>query len=124
MGHRCANAKVRLTWFSNWPNGRTDREMHYPQEVPVHECGIHPHSLPFLSSSPSCLRRGPSTYGDVKESPKDLLPEVAVTVFPARPALPVSPKTLNPLAQPSTALDAPPRQSPVEWARRRRADKE
>jgi hypothetical protein len=51
-----------------------------------------------------------------------------VTVFPARPALPAPSRTLpatvdrsRPTAQP--ALD-PARPSPVEWARRRRAEKE
>jgi len=51
-----------------------------------------------------------------------------VTVFPARPALPVPAKSLQPvdrrLAPQPTALEAPARQSPAEWARRRRAERE
>ena len=50
-----------------------------------------------------------------------------MTVFPARPALPVpskSPRLIDrPHAQPA-ALEAPPRTSPTEWARRRRAERE
>src|SRR3954466_14336819 len=58
----------------------------------------------------------------------DLLPEVVVTVFPARPALPVPSKALSPVhgtsrAAPPAAIE-PPRQSPAEWARRRRADRD
>ena len=59
----------------------------------------------------------------------DLLPEVAVTVFPARPALPVSPRALPPAVDKSRRT-APPdaievaRPNPIEWARRRRADRE
>jgi hypothetical protein len=58
----------------------------------------------------------------------DLLPEVAVTVFPARPVLPAPSKALAPLGgnrRPATpaAIEAP-RQSPAEWARRRRADRD
>ena len=57
----------------------------------------------------------------------DLLPEVAVTVFPARPALPAPSRTYPPAidsrrAAPHAELE--PRQSPVDWARRRRAEKE
>ncbi len=50
-----------------------------------------------------------------------------MTVFPARPALPVPSKSLQPvergLAQ-TTALEPQPRQSPADWARRRRAERE
>jgi hypothetical protein len=57
----------------------------------------------------------------------DLLPEVAVTVFPARPALPLStrshPRAIDPRrTAPPTVLE--PRPSPVEWARRRRVERE
>ena len=57
----------------------------------------------------------------------DLLPEVAVTVFPARPALPVPSRNYPPAIDPRrTAPPAAlePRPSPVEWARRRRAERE
>ena len=47
-----------------------------------------------------------------------------MTVFPARPALPVPSKNLSPVGQPSTALEPVPRPSPAEWARRRRAERE
>jgi hypothetical protein len=61
----------------------------------------------------------------------DLLPEVAVTVFPPRPALPASDPT-SPPRRPSTALEphrahesAPPdNHGALEWARRRRADRD
>jgi hypothetical protein len=58
----------------------------------------------------------------------DLLPEVVVTVFSARPALPVPSKALSPVngtsrAAPIAAIEAP-RQSPAEWARRRRAERD
>jgi len=58
----------------------------------------------------------------------DLLPEVVVTVFSARPALPVPSKALSPVngtsrAAPIAAIEAP-RQSPGEWARRRRAERD
>jgi hypothetical protein len=51
-----------------------------------------------------------------------------VTVFPARPALPVPAKAFPPTganrpAAPPAAIE-PLRQSPVEWARRRRADRD
>jgi len=54
-----------------------------------------------------------------------------VTVFPARPALPVPTKALSPIDRtrrvivpaPPTAVESP-RPSPVEWARRRRAQRE
>jgi hypothetical protein len=57
----------------------------------------------------------------------DLLPEVAVTVFPARPALPVPSRNQLPAidarrAAPPAELE--PRQNPVEWARRRRAERD
>ena len=57
----------------------------------------------------------------------DLLPEVAVTVFPARPALPVPSRNYPPALDsqrtaPPAALE--PRPSPVEWARRRRAERD
>ncbi|WP_127499095.1 hypothetical protein [Actinoplanes sp. LAM7112] len=47
-----------------------------------------------------------------------------MTVFPARPALPVSPNSPidRRLGRPA-ALEAPPRTSPSEWARRRRAER-
>jgi hypothetical protein len=57
------------------------------------------------------------------------LPEVTVTVFPARPALPVPSRALTPVdrrprpAPPPAAIEAP-RQSPAEWARRRRAERD
>ncbi|GGQ45162.1 hypothetical protein GCM10010166_12180 [Couchioplanes caeruleus subsp. azureus] len=58
----------------------------------------------------------------------DLLPEVAVTVFPARPALPVPhrphPPALDPRHTIPPAALEPVRPSPVEWARRRRAERE
>jgi hypothetical protein len=57
----------------------------------------------------------------------DLLPEVAVTVFPARPALPVPSRSYPPAIEPPRAAPPAalePRQSPVEWARRRRAERE
>jgi len=58
----------------------------------------------------------------------DLLPEVVVTVFSARPALPSPSKALSPVngtsrAAPPAAIEAP-RQSPAEWARRRRAERD
>ena len=58
----------------------------------------------------------------------DLLPEVAVTVFPARPALPAPHRSYPPVldqsrAAPPAALE-PVRPSPVEWARRRRAERD
>ncbi|GAB1688483.1 hypothetical protein [Krasilnikovia sp. M28-CT-15] len=59
----------------------------------------------------------------------DLLPEVAVTVFSARPAtLPVPSRALTPVRGPQrdappTALEVP-RLSPFDWARRRRAERE
>jgi hypothetical protein len=59
----------------------------------------------------------------------DLLPEVAVTVFPARPVLPVTSRALpqaidrSRRTAPTTALEAV-RPSPVEWARRRRAERD
>jgi hypothetical protein len=54
-----------------------------------------------------------------------------VTVFPARPALPVPTRALSPIDRtrrpiaptPPTAIETP-RPSPVEWARRRRAERE
>jgi hypothetical protein len=52
-----------------------------------------------------------------------------VTVFPARPALPVPSRALVPVdrtqrpAPPPAAIEAP-RQSPAEWARRRRAERD
>jgi hypothetical protein len=52
-----------------------------------------------------------------------------VTVFPARPVLPVPSRALVPVdrtqrpAPPPAALE-PPRQSPAEWARRRRAERD
>jgi hypothetical protein len=54
-----------------------------------------------------------------------------VTVFPARPALPVPTRALSPIDRsrrpiapaPPTAVETP-RPNPVEWARRRRAEKE
>ena len=52
-----------------------------------------------------------------------------MTVFPARPALPVPSRALAPVerpqrpAAPPTAIEAS-RQSPVEWARRRRAERD
>jgi len=52
-----------------------------------------------------------------------------VTVFPARPVLPVPSRALVPVdrtqrpAPPPAAIEAP-RQSPAEWARRRRADRD
>jgi hypothetical protein len=59
----------------------------------------------------------------------DLLPEVGVvTVFPARPVLPVPSKALSPIN--GTSRAAPPavpaaiRQSPADWARRRRAERD
>jgi len=57
----------------------------------------------------------------------DLLPEVAVTVFPARPALPAPSRNYPPALDthrtaPPAALE--PRPSPVEWARRRRAERD
>jgi hypothetical protein len=56
------------------------------------------------------------------------LPEVAVTVFPARPVLPITARALPPAvdrsrrAAPPAAIEA--RISPVEWARRRRAERD
>jgi hypothetical protein len=57
----------------------------------------------------------------------DLLPEVAVTVFPARPALPVPSRSYPPAidarrAAPPAVIE--PRPNPVEWARRRRAERD
>lgn len=54
-----------------------------------------------------------------------------MTVFPARPALPLPSRALAPVdrshretpASPPTAIEAP-RQSPAEWARRRRAERD
>ena len=53
-----------------------------------------------------------------------------MTVFPARPALPLPSRALAPIdrsriapASPPTAVEAP-RQSPVDWARRRRAERD
>jgi hypothetical protein len=57
----------------------------------------------------------------------DLLPEVAVTVFPARPALPVPSRTYPPSIDPrrtAPPAELEPRQNPVEWARRRRAERD
>jgi hypothetical protein len=57
------------------------------------------------------------------------LPEVALTVFPARQALP-APRTLPPASvTPRPPVSTPPtldvvRPGPVEWARRRRAERE
>jgi hypothetical protein len=60
----------------------------------------------------------------------DLLPEVAVTVFPARrPVLPATPRALQPVVDrarrtaPPAAIEAA-RTTPVEWARRRRAERD
>jgi hypothetical protein len=59
----------------------------------------------------------------------DLLPEVAVTVFPARRVIPATPRALPPAvdssrrAAPPAAIEAA-RTSPVEWARRRRAERD
>lgn len=59
----------------------------------------------------------------------DLLPEVAVTVFPARPVISAAPRVITPAidrtrrAAPPAALEAA-RTSPVEWARRRRAERD
>jgi hypothetical protein len=53
-----------------------------------------------------------------------------VTVFPARPALPLPSRALTPVdrrERPAAAAPAvlePPRPTPVEWARRRRADRD
>jgi hypothetical protein len=54
-----------------------------------------------------------------------------VTVFPARPALPVPSRALSPIDRarrpvspaPPAAVETP-RQNPIEWARRRRAERE
>jgi hypothetical protein len=59
----------------------------------------------------------------------DLLPEVVVSVFPARPALPAPApsKALTPAHGARAALPAaiePPRLTPSEWARRRRAERD
>jgi hypothetical protein len=59
----------------------------------------------------------------------DLLPEVAVTVYPARSALPVPSKALEPVAGTRRAAQQPPaveapRPGPMDWAKRRRADRE
>jgi hypothetical protein len=53
------------------------------------------------------------------------LPEVEVTVFPARPALPAKPSSLidRPVAQPA-ALEGPPRTTPAEYLRRRRSERD
>jgi hypothetical protein len=60
----------------------------------------------------------------------DLLPEVEVTVFPARPALPVPSKALQPVDHSRRPAPLPPpaveanRPGPVEWARRRRVERD
>lgn len=89
------------------------------------------HSSPFTPLSSRLyvfFRTGSDTYGSWKRA-KDLLPEVPVTVFPARPALPVTTpskalaRVERPTSAPPNSLE-PQRTSPVEWARRRRAVKE
>src|SRR3982750_4452254 len=89
------------------------------------------HSSPFtplFSRLYVFFRTGSDTYGSGKRA-EDLLPEVAMTVFPARPALPVTPsKALAPVDRrrpaPVPAPLEPPRTSPMEWARRRRAERD
>ena len=89
------------------------------------------HSSPFtplFSWLHVFFRMGSDTYGSDKRA-HDLLPEVTMTVFPARPAaLPVKPsKALTPVDRrhPSTPSPLePPRPSPMEWARRRRVERD
>src|SRR4029453_15259723 len=89
------------------------------------------HSSPFtplFSCADVLLPCGVNHLRLCQESPTDLLPEVTMTVFPARPVLPVTPsRALAPVDRRHPAAPAPlrpPAPSPREGAPPRRAERD